>query len=178
MPMDMLEHENFASQSSISSRGSSAILTLGDDGTNSELAQSFLVKRMEIDFAALSNTELNDANAAPSEIYVLVFHKISVDNAVDTVAEQFDARLEDRQAHWSIIWTRPFIQRERLADDADQVFSESLEPAFKTSKSFSKGFRLDKDETYQWALFNPGASAIDSMAAKWLKVRYWGVLVQ
>ncbi len=178
MAMDMLEHEGFTTQSSISSRGSSAIITMGDDGTNAELSKSFLLKRMEIQFFAIANTVTDDASSTGTNGYLLIYGKTSVDNTVDTPAEQFDARLEDRGAHQSIIWVRPFMVRTHVVDDADQVLTLGYDPNFSTSKSFSKGFRLDKDENYQWSIFNPGTASADSIAVKWLRVRYWGVHIE
>ncbi len=179
MPMDMLEHENFGAESSIAARGSSTILSLGDDGTNSELTKSFLIKRMEINFLASANY-LTDDNLGPSHgFYALVFTKTSVDNTIDTIGEQLDTRLEDIRAHQNIIWFRYFYVREGMRDDTDNVTTAPLAATFNTSKSFSKGFRLDKDETYIWAIFNPdGGAAQDTLALSALRVRYWGVHIE
>ncbi len=179
MAMDMLEHENVQSESSIAARGSSSIITFGDDGSGAELSTSFLCKRMEIDFAAIANLVTDDASARETTPYMLILHKTSVDNAVDTVAEQLDARLEDRAAHQSIIWRRYFIVAEGLQDDGDNIVVQGIQVTFKTSKSFRKGFRFDKDETYSWTLFNPnGAAAADAISISLLNVRYWGVNIQ
>lgn len=173
----MLEHETYGAVSSIAARGTSTILTFGDDGTNEELTQSFLCKRMEIDFIALADLISDDASGNGNASYCLGLHKTSVANAVDTFAEQLDARFEDITAHQNIIWRRYFSIFTHLIDDADNSASISRDVAFKTSKSFSKGFRFDKDETYQWVLFNPTAAAIDIIAERGLMVRYWGVNV-
>ncbi len=172
----MLEHESFGSQSSIASRGSSTIISLGDDGTNEELTSSFLLKRMEISFAGLAGIITDDLPAnVQTGLYYLILHKTSVNNAVDTIAEQFDARATDRDAHQQIIWVRQFVVRTHITDDADNVSFTGLDAVFNTSKSFSKGFRLDKDETYVWAVFNPSAIALTAMGSVSLRVRYWGV---
>ncbi len=178
MAMDMLEHESFGTQSSIASRGTSTIITLGDDGTNEELTKSFLIKRMEINFSALAKIITDDAASFGSAIYALVLTKTSVANAVDTIAEQLDARATDRDAHQQIIWFRYFNMVNWLRDDADNVTSPSGDTLFNTSKSFSKGFRLDKDETYVWAIFNPDSGASDQIAQIALRVRYWGINIE
>ncbi len=179
MAMDMLEHENYRTDSSIAARGTNAYLTLGDDGTNSELSKSFLLKRMEINFTALADFIGDDATGSGTAAYVLGFHRTSVDNTVDTFAEQLDARLEDRLAHQAIIWYRNFNISTHLIDDADNSARAGIDVVINTSKSFSRGFRLDKDETYQWVLFNPsGIAAADIIAESGLRVRYWGVFIE
>ncbi len=178
MPMDMLEHESVGAQSSIASRGTSTIITLGDDGTNEELTKSFLIKRMEIQFSALADFIIDDASGLATAVLYLVLNKTSVANAIDTVAEQLDARMEDRSAHQQIIWLRPFIVRTHLVDDADNVTFTGLDAVFSTSKSFSKGFRLDKDETYVWSIFNPGSGSSDNIAVIHLRCRYWGIHIE
>ncbi len=178
MAMDMLEHETYGSQGSIASRGTSTILTFGDDGTNEELTTSFLCKRMEIDFVVLNNFVSDDATGLANGTYILGLHKTSVANAVDTFAEQLDARSTDRDAHQNIIWRRYFTVLTHLNDDGDNTASLSQDTSFKTSKSFTKGFRFDKDETYQWVIFNPTSAAEDLIAEKGLMVRYWGVNVK
>lgn len=179
MAMDMLEHETVSTISSIAARGTQSLITLGDDGTNEELTKSFLIKRMEIQFVALANFETDDASATiGTGSYMLVLNKTSVANAVDTVAEQLDARMTDRDAHQQIIWTRLFLVRTHVIDDGDNVTFPGLEAQFNTSKSFSKGFRLDKDETYVWQLFNPSSASADKIAATVLRIRYWGVNIE
>ncbi len=178
MAMDMLEHEDFQAVSSLASRGTSQIISLAADGTNAEITKSFLIKRMEIEFFALADTHVDDASGTGVFPYVLMLHRNSVDNTVDSVAEQLDARLEDINAHQAIIWSRAFLIKPHIADDGDNVSDTGLDSNFKTSKSFSKGFRMDKDETYAWVVFNPGTAANDAIAVRWLRVRYWGVYIE
>ncbi len=177
MAMDMLEHETYGAASSIATRGTATLLTFGDDGTNEELTTSFLCKRMEIDFIALADLISDDATGNGNASYCLGLHKTSVANSIDTFAEQLDARMTDRDAHQQIIWRRYFSIFTYLIDDADNSAGNGNDVVFKTSKSFSKGFRFDKDETYQWVLFNPTSASIDIIAERGLMVRYWGVNV-
>ncbi len=178
MAMDMLEHETFANVSSIAARGNQALISFGDDGTNAEQSVSFLCKRMEIDFIATSDLITDDASGREVGAYALVLQHNSVDPDVDTIAEQLDARLEDVRAHQGIIWRRYFTIAEGLQDDTDNIVIQGIHATFKTSKSFKKGFRFDKDETYRWAIFNPTAGALDAIDNAGLMVRYWGVNVQ
>ncbi len=178
MAMDMLEHEQFVSNSSIAARGSSTFLTLGDDGTTEELEQSFLVKRMEIQFTAIPRIVTDDASSVMGTFaYALVFTKTSVDNDFDTIAEQLDSRMTDLVAHQALIWYRPYTVTVGLIDDADNIVHIGVPAVFSTSKSFSKGFRIDKDETYLWATFNPASSSQDALNNTGLRVRYWGVYI-
>ncbi len=173
----MLEHEQFGASSSIASRGTSVLLTMGPNGTH-ELNKSFLLKRMEIDFLVTADLNTNDATHSVQAPYYLVFHNIEVSAQINTVAENFDSRLDDRQGHQPVIWTRPFLVDPYLVDDSDNVTLKGQGVAFKTSKSFSKGFRLDKDELYTWSIFNPFTSALDVIGFVGLKVRYWGVYIE
>ncbi len=142
MAMDMLEHEDYQTVSALASRATSQIISLGADGTNAELMKSFLVKRMEIEFTALADFTTDDAAGNGNVAYGLIFHRNSVDNTVDSVAEQLDARFEDINAHQAIIWSRPFLISPTMIDDADNTTLNGRDASFKTSKSFSRGFRL------------------------------------
>ncbi len=177
MAMDMLEHENFNTQSSIATRGVSVITSILKTG-NHELVKSFLIKRFEVDFSALANLLSDDAAGAGTNLYVLALFSSDRAAAIDTVSEMLLRPIDDRQGHQGIIWMRPYIINPALSDDADQIAHVGRSAQFKTSKSFRKGFRLDKDEAYSWAIFNPTGGSQDAVAAVWLRVRYWGVYVQ
>ncbi len=177
MAMDMLEHETVQSGSSIATRGSSQIININKGG-NSELTKSFLLKRMEIEFTALPQQVTNDAIAGAIGLYTLMFISQDRGGEIDTPAEMLDARLDDRIAHQGIIWRRNFVLQPVLVDDADNVTQIGQVANFKTSKSFRKGFRLDKDEDYAWEIFNPAGASQDQILTHFLTVRYWGVYVQ
>ncbi len=178
MAMDMLEHESVGSVSSIAGRGTSTIISLGDDGTNEELTKSFLIKRMEIDYFGAAGIQTDDATGPVTAPYYLMFHKTSVANDIDTIAEQLNARMEDKNAHQQIIWRRQYFCRNHVIDDADNTNYTGSDVVFKTSKSFSKGFRLDKDETYVWVIFNPSSVAVTAQVTVSFTCRYWGVYIE
>ncbi len=173
----MLEHEKFAAASAIASRGFAQIDSIGVGELN-ELNKSFLLKRMEIDFMSIPDLQTNDATASIHAPLMLVMFRSSGAAAIDTVAESLDARFDDIQAHQTIIWRRKFLENPSIIDDADNVIDLSKANTFKTSKSFSKGFRLDKDEVYLWGIFNPTTVSLDITASRWLTVRYWGVYLE
>ncbi len=173
----MLEDETFSAASSIAARGQDSLQTIGEGQTN-ELTKSFLVKRIEIDFMAVPDLQTNDATAAVHAPYGLYLIKTSGPASIDTVTEMLGARFDDIVGHQNIIWRRTFMVNPSIIDDADNVIDLASAQGFKTSKSFSKGFRLDKDDVYQWVIFNPTAVALDIVATWWLQTRYWGVYVQ
>ncbi len=173
----MLEHEQYSAISSIASRGQSSLTTVGRTGAH-EISKSFLLKRMEIDFIALPDLITDDASATANAPYILCFSNQNNAAQVDTPAEMFDVRLEDKLGHQNMICTRPFVIQPHLIDDADNTSHLGETTIFKTSKSFSKGFRLDKDALYTWSIFNPTGVSLDVIQDAWLKVRYWGVYLE
>ncbi len=177
MPMDLLEHEAFTAGSSIATRASQVLTTIGAGGSH-ELPKSFLIKRMEIEYVCTPDVITDDAALGALVPMMLALHKNSVAATVDTVAEQLDARIDDIMAHQQIIWRRKFIFNPSLIDDGDNITQLNPGVAFKTSKSFSKGFRLDKDELYRWVIFNPLSGSSNLVAFHWLTVRYWGVYIE
>ncbi len=178
MPMDMMEFEITSAESSIASRGTAAQFSHGNSGTSAEQPRSFLCKRMEIEFAAVADLIADDASGSGTIVNVLTLASRERTGTLDTIAEFFDARFDDRTAHQGVIWSRPYIIRPTLVDDADNVAFSGVDAVFKTSKSFSKGFRFDKDEKYEWAIFNPLATATDFTSTVYLHVRYWGVYLE
>ena len=134
---------------------------------------------MEIDFSALADISVDDASGVFGNfLYSLMFISQDRSGDIDTPAEMLDSRFDDRQAHQGVIWGRNYIIQPALVDDADNVTHLGQSANFKTSKSFSKGFRLDKDEDYAWEIFNPTGISEDVVAFIHLRVRYWGVYVQ
>ncbi len=174
MAMNLLEHEgdNIAG-GALAARGTATLFTLGT--TSNLISRSFLCKKMEIEFTLLppSETDVSTWNSFKGE---LVLQNVSVNTGYDTPAEAFDARIDDEEAHRSIIWTRNFQWTETLVDTTTEILTEYHPVSFKTSKSFSKGFPFDKDEQYRWTVFNPDASNAWATGTDiYFKVRYWGV---
>ncbi len=176
MAMDMLENEtSFSSVGALASRADFDLQTIGGSGTN-VLNRSFLLKKMEIEFALLLAQTLDDASLVQNLGY-LVLQDESAGSDADTTAESFDAVLEDKAKHNTVIWTRLFHFVHPLNDDADNILHPGVTPVFKTSKSFPKGFPLDKDNSYQWKLFNPTSTPWTTGNLAFLRVRYWGVFL-
>ncbi len=178
MAMDMLEHEhNQHNAGALASRTSSTIMSIGS-GTEI-LDRTFLVKRMEIEFMITPWPDVTIAALDTPRKGYLVFINTSRRTDADTVAESFDAPLTNKEMHQGLIWSRPFVLVTELVDDTENVVDRPQNPStvFKTSKSFSKGFPLDKDETYAWQLFNAGGNAWASGSDAYLHIRYWGIYV-
>ncbi len=175
MVMDMLEHETADhAPGALAARAHSTIFTIGT--STNVLNRTFLLKKMEIEFTWFSATPTDDANAIFGEFGYLLLQNTTSGTDADSPAESFDAALADREKHNTIIWTRNFLAQPSLFDDTDNISFPGNLVSFKTSKSFPKGFPLDKDENYSWRLFN------QSTASPWttggvanLRVRYWGV---
>ncbi len=177
MAMDMLEHEALTVGAEITARNTEKLFGLGPNEGH-ELTKSFLLKKMEIDFACLGALEISIGDMLAA-IYMLVFDNTSSKSApIDTPAESFDARIDDRQAHQGIIWGRDFIMSEGLLDTTNGVGAHGTNFQMKTTKTFPKGFRLDKDEIYEWKIFNPHVIALNIHRFVHLRVRYWGIYIE
>ncbi len=178
MGMDMIEDEvNDHSIGALAARSDSTLMSIGAGGVT-ELNRTFLVKRMEINFMHAAAVATDDAAWPGTYMGMLCFQKTSGGSDFDTSAEMFDAVLENKAGHELMIWSRYLIGTPSLLDDADQISLMGLHTAWKTSKSFPKGYPLDKHDTYAWRFFNPSASvAIPTGSLTFLNVRYWGVFL-
>ncbi len=176
MVMDMLEHEVLVAGSSLATRSQQDLVSIGE-GLTHVLEKSFLVKKMEISFAALPDFVTDDAGAITTAIQYLLLRTTSRDSTIDAVSEQLDARIGDREAHQGIIWMRIFDILTHLVDDADNVSTFGKSASFSTTKTFSKGFRLDKEEDYRWSVFNPHTTTVNIVSFYSIRVRYWGVFL-
>ena len=174
MPMDMIEHEvaNVA-VGALASRVHVDIQTIGTSA--GILNRTFLIKKMEIEFCYLPSFVLDDASTLQSNVGYLILQDESSGSNTDQPAEAFDAQLEDKAVHESVIWSRIFVFVNPLQDDTDNISFPATNVIFKTSKSFPKGFPLDKTKTYQWKIFNPTTLAYIDGGLAYLRVRYWGV---
>jgi len=110
-----------------------------------------------------------------AELFYLVFRKTTGGSDIDTTAEAFDADVEDDSKHKVVIWSRPGVARPLLLDDTENVVDQPPIVVWKTSKSFPKGYPLDKDEDYTWSVFNAAGSTFVTGYLAFLRVRYWGV---
>lgn len=173
----MLEHEGTGQPGTIATRTDADLMQIGSEAIAStvRLNRSFLLKKMEIEFCREPDSITAEASYfGGGYTEYLVFQCDSAGSDVDTVAECYDASLEDKAKHDPIIWTRIYNWTSTLADTTNHTFVAGRIACFKTQKSFPKGYPLDKDHTYQWKIFN--ATAYTSPDAKWyLRVRYWGV---
>ncbi len=169
----MLEHEtaNIA-PGGLAARAQSDIFTIGT--TTKILNRTFLIKKMEIEFSFLPAAVTDDAGVLAAQGGMLCFQDISSGTDTDTVAEALDADLEDQAKHQSLIWTRNFVFNYNLIDDADNIVTLPTLITWKTSKSFPKGFPLDKSKSYKWTIFNQTATWLTGSLAN-LRVRYFGV---
>lgn len=174
MAMDMIEHEvaNVA-VGTITTRAHVDIQTIGTSA--GILNRSFLIKKMEIEFSFLPSFTTDDASGQGAFPAYLIFQDESSGSNTDQPAEAFDAQLEDKAVHETVIWSRIFHFNHGLRDDADQISYAGIPATFKTSKSFPKGFPLDKTKIYQWKIFNPTTSTFFDNSLAYLRVRYWGV---
>ncbi len=177
MAMDMIEHETpSTTPGTLSSRGAADIFTIGT-GT-AILNRSFLVKRMEIEFILEPPVDTSIDDGLGLQSGYLLLQKTSAGSDSDTPAEAFDALLENKAVHETVVWSRPFGFWNTLIDVSGNDLVELAQPVvFKTSKSFPKGYPLDKDEIYIWRLFNSGATSWLTGVVSQLRVRYWGVFL-
>ncbi len=175
MAMDMIEHEDPAgTPGALAARAEADIFQFGT-GTNI-LNRSFLIKKMEIEFQLLSPI-VSDISQVSTFAGYLIFQKESGSTDGDTVAEAFDAGLEDDEIHRRIIWSRQFNWSPNWVDvSGNDLADMGQDISWKTSKSFTKGMPLDKLEDYRWKTFNSSPSvAWLTGSITSLRVRYFGV---
>ncbi len=176
MPMDLIEHEVAnLSVGGITGRGHTDIHTIGTGAA--KLNKTFLIKKMEIEFSFFPPAVSNDAGVLASQPAYLILQDESSGTDADTTAESFDAALENKAVHETVIWSRNFPVQYGVIDDADNIVWLPAMVNFKTSKSFPKGFPLSKEKTYQWKMFNAGAVLLTGGFLS-LRVRYWGVYLK
>ncbi len=172
--VDMMEHESVTNIDATPTRASTTLQAIT---TND---RTFLVKKMEI---TVSLAPGGDSGASTPQftgtpMYLLFFHN---DGITANPAEAFDAHLMDKERHNDIIWMMPFIHKPAEVDDAGGWTAEGFQFNATRTKSFPKGYPMDKNDSYTWYVFNPTAgtspdpSAIGSQFA--LRVRYWGVYI-
>ncbi len=170
----MLEFEvNDITPGALASRTSSDFFAIGT--TTKILNRTFLFKKMEINFSLLPSIITDDATTSTYGAGYLVLQNTTAGTDSDTVAESFDAELENTQVHNTVIWAKIFSFNYGLRDDADQISYPPGLVNMNTSKSFSKGFPLDKDETYTWRVFNNTAGTWVTGNIIHCRVRMFGV---
>ncbi len=176
MVMDMIEHETTGSSNlALATRAEKDVLTIGTGADI--LNRTFLIKKMEIEYS-LTVPFVTDVATVQTQLGFLALQMTSAGSNADTIAESFDATLEDKSVHDSVIWSRNFIWYPHLLDTTgnDLVAFNPNTISFKTSKSFPKGYPLDKDEVYTWKVFNQsGSISWLTGSTNNLRVRYWGV---
>ncbi len=182
MSMPMLEHETQGTGlSGLTARNEVQIVAV-------DLDRTFLIKKMEVEFSVDPGLNLiaDDASAAQFSIdqgLLVFFHEAGVATDAENA---LDASLEDAEKHNDIIWSNPFNMSPGsfLTDDADNVTSSQLakDVIFKRTKSFPKGYPLDRSDSYSWKVINLSESAAFNAPATlvpnhFLRVRYWGVWI-
>ncbi len=173
--VDMIEHESSVSLDSIATRatGSLQVLTGGTD-----FDRTFLIKKMEVELTVYPGIDFAAAPtfAAPVPGKLVFFHSGGI---ASSIADAFDAALTDKERSNDVIWTLPFVWQPMVHDtDAVGDIIPGQGVALARTKSFPKGYPMDKDEVYSWTVFNPGSFAFpnpDSNSECILRVRYWGV---
>ena len=172
--MDMLEHEDAQTAlGAIASRSNLNVFTIGQGAV--VLPRSFLVKRMEIQYVIQPHAETAISGIDTDRILLVNLTNTSAGTDRDSLDEVLGASLDDPAKHKLMVWSRMHLYRPIVVSDAEDevVFPQPIE--VKTSKSFPKGFPLDKDEVYTWRVSNLGGNAISTGAFISLMVRYWGV---
>ncbi len=175
MVMDILEHETAETAvGTLATRADLDLFTI-NDGAQQVLNRSFLIKRMEVNFVFLPPVNTDDATTPGSFAGYLALQDESSGTADDTVAEAFNAPIDADHKHNTIIWAKTFFAFSGYIDDTDNVTLRPTAAVMNTSKSFPKGFPLDKLKTYQWKVFNPSGSNWATGALVNLRVKYFGV---
>ncbi len=161
MSMDLIEHETAgAAVGALAARGNLTLLTIAAD----DLPQNFLIKKMEINVT----WDLSAVVLDGSQIGYICFR-----NADTSIANAFDARLDDPKLHQKVIWSK--IMATTVFSTMATTEANSVIVTMNTSKSFPKGFPLSREDGYQWVLFNPSAAALTTGGGFFLRVRYFGV---
>ncbi len=171
--VDMLESETGTNLTALAVRGTLDIeAAFAPDRT-------FLIKKMEINFQCTGGLETSTTPGQVSELqaYLVFFHDSGA--AGGSIAAALNAGLQDKELHNDIIWMMPFLVRPQIVDTDAAWALAGLGFAAMRTKSFPKGYPLDKDETYVWGLFNPRSSAwflpLSTAPNAQLRIRYWGV---
>ncbi len=172
MPVAMLEHEvNTAGADGLTTRNTTSIQSVTVD-------RSFLIKKMEITllFTSGGDSGTTTPQFTGHPMKVVFFHS---DGVATSAANAYDAAIQFPESHNDVIYEIPFIFKPAEVDDAGGWAVQGIHTAISRTKTFPKGYPMDKDDTYSWVLFNPSAStAPDPTAVNSncnLRVRYWGV---
>ncbi len=172
----LLEHETGSDAvGALASRSPVNILELGLAQGADELSQSYLLKKMEVNFTFRVFADTLISALDTTRVGALVFAKLSQSTDFDTVVEMLDAGIENAEAHRNLIWMRSFVITPDLVDDTENVVERGNHFEWNFSKSFPKGYPLDKDEHYQWQIINLGTNAFQTGSFSSLRVRYWVV---
>ncbi len=171
MGIDMIEHETQnTGMDGLAARAELTLVTVNLDRT-------FLVKRMEIGVGIHGGVEVVGAGVGVGLGELVFFHDDGL--AADAEAA-LNATDQDKETHNDIIWARHFNWAPDDIDDASGWALRGIHQSFKTSKSFPKGYPMDKNDTYTWRVINvhpsaamPNPAAENSQIV--LHVRYWGV---
>ncbi len=175
--MGLIEHEAAElGLGALAARTSAAATNIGK-GESQELERTFLVKRMEINGVILPHAETAISGVDTDRVISLGFYKTSGGADSNTPAEVLDAALDDDKIHRKLIWMRMFNYRPFIISDAEDEVEFPPNIEFNTTKSFTKGYPLDKDEIYSWQVFNHSSNALSSGALLTFRVRYWGVYI-
>ncbi len=175
--MDVLEFEVPGSApGALVTRTDHTIFAFGAGGAT-ELKRTFLIKKMEIEFTLCTPVTTDLATLDTCRPSYLVFQKTSGRTDSDTVAEAFDSNFQgDDDKHLTVIWSMPFLFQEGIVDSTSDVVMIT-DISRKTSKSFPKGYPLDKDEVYTWKIFNASGVNWSTGGSIDLRVRKWGVYI-
>ncbi len=173
MTMPMLEHESNTSIDGIASRASTSLQSI-----STTLDRTFLIKKMEV--SVLLDPGLESA-ASPGAFAVQIgkvvfFHSTGVES---TIATAYDETLMNQESHNDIIWEIPFVFQPITFDSTSETYGDGQGVAMTRTKSFPKGYPLDKSDTYTWNAFNPSSTTYHDPSSRNselnLRVRYWGV---
>ncbi len=171
--MDMLEFEVQSSPGALAARAESNQITIGT--TTEILNRTFLIKKMEIQFSLLPWAD-TDITGVVQNFGYLYFYQSTGATDRDSLAEILDARLDDAEVKRMLIWLRNFVITPLIIDPTNNSYDPGSVIAFTTSKSFPKGYPLDKDEEYKIGVFNPHATqAWVATCVIIIRVRFWGI---
>ncbi len=169
--VDMLEHESNTSIDAIAARASSSLESFSLDRT-------FLIKKMEVTvilapgLSSAATPSIHD----PQMGKVVFFHSSGLES---TIATAYDESIQNPESHNDIIWEVPFVFQPGTVDTDGGFAWPGQGVAMTRTKSFRKGYPLDKSDTYSWNAFNPSSAnafpnptSINSELN--IRVRYWG----
>ncbi len=171
--MDMLEFEVQSAPGALGARAESNQITIGT--TTEILNRTFLIKKMEIQFSMIPWSD-TDISAIVTGFGYLYFYQSTGATDRDTLVEILDARLDDSEIKRQLIWLRNFVIHPFVLDSINNAVEQGTMISWSTSKSFPKGYPLDKDEQYKIGVFNPSTSvAWVSGSVIIIRVRFWGI---